>query len=113
MYSIFRAAERPIARLPCVNGPREEGGAGAGARRGMRRARRFLWSPPHGRFSTAATRPCLKNVKTPKRRTFFRRSALIFLAIHKVWLRQAALIGEKISRRWAFRHLSNKAYLFS
>jgi hypothetical protein len=60
------------------------------------------------RFQTGA-RPCLKNVKTPKRRTFFRRSALIFLAIHKVWLRQIALIGEKISCRWVFRHLSNKA----
>lgn len=62
MYSIFRAAERPIARLPCVNRPREEGGAGAGARRGIGCARRFLWSPPHGRFLTAATRPCLKNL---------------------------------------------------
>ena len=30
MYSIFRAAERSIAQLPCVNGPREEGGAGGG-----------------------------------------------------------------------------------
>ena len=59
-----------------------------------------------------APRPCLKNVKTPKRRIFFRHFALIFLAIHKVWLRQTALIGEKISRRWAFRHLSNKTYLF-
>ncbi len=66
-----------------------------------------------GRAHPWPPRPCLKNVKTPKRRTFFRRSALIFLAIHKVWLRQTALIGEKISRRWAFRHLSTKAYLFS
>ena len=56
-----------------------------------------------------AIRPRLKNVKTPKRRIFFHHSALIFLAIHKVWLRQIALIGEKISRRWAFRQFSNEA----
>ncbi|MEY8261936.1 hypothetical protein [Oscillibacter sp. 1-3] len=53
---------------------------------------------------------CLKKVKTPKRRIFFRRFALIFLAIHKVCQRQIALIGKKISRRCAFCHLSNKAW---
>ncbi|MCI9648671.1 MAG: hypothetical protein HFG11_04440 [Oscillibacter sp.] len=40
-------------------------------------------------------RPCLENVKTPKRQPFFRRSALIFLAMHKAWPHQIALIGEK------------------
>ena len=50
------------------------------------------------RAAGRAPRPCLKNVKTPKRRIFFRHFALIFLAIHRVWRRQTALIGEKISR---------------
>ncbi len=39
--------------------------------------------------------PCLKNVNIPKRRVFFRHTALIFLAIHKVLPRQIALSGEK------------------
>jgi len=60
-------------------------------------------------FFKSSFRPCLKNVKTPKRRIFSHHSALIFLAIHKVCLRQIALIDEKISRRWAFRQFSNKA----
>ena len=34
----------------------------------------------------------------PLRRIFFRHTALIFLEIHKVFLRQIALSGEKISR---------------
>jgi len=54
-------------------------------------------------------RPYLKNDKTPKRRIFSHHSALILLAIHKAWLRPIALIGEKISRRLAFRQFSNKA----
>ena len=33
------------------------------------------------------TRACLKNIKTPKQRTFFRRTALKNLEIHKVFLR--------------------------
>ncbi|WP_155978868.1 hypothetical protein [Oscillibacter sp. 1-3] len=37
----------------------------------------------------------MKNVKTPKRRIFFRRFALIFLAILRVWRRQIALTGKK------------------
>ena len=45
--------------------------------------------------SSKSTRPCLKNVKTPKRRIFFRRFALIFLAIHRVWRRQIASTGKK------------------
>ena len=58
--------------------------------------------------SSKSTRPCLKNVKTPKRRIFFRRFALIFLAIHRVWRRQIALTGKKISRRCVFCHLSKQ-----
>ena len=54
-------------------------------------------------------RPCLKNVKTPKRRIFFRQTALKILEIHKVFLRIFALSGGKISRRWALRQFSNKA----
>ena len=53
-------------------------------------------------------RACLKNVKTPKRRIFFRCTALKNLEIHKVFLRFFALSIEKISRFWSFRHLSNK-----
>ena len=53
-------------------------------------------------------RPCLKNVNKPKQRIFFRHTALIFLAIHKVLLRQIALSGEKISRRWAHFQFSNR-----
>src|SRR5699024_8973948 len=54
-------------------------------------------------------RPCLKNVNMPKRRFFFRHTALIFLAIHKVLPRQIALSGEKIPRRWTHFQFSNKA----
>ena len=35
-------------------------------------------------FFGASLRPCLKNVNKPKQRIFFRHTALIFLAIHKV-----------------------------
>ena len=42
------------------------------------------------------TRACLKNDRTPNCRIFLRRSALIFLAIHKVFPRKIALIGAKI-----------------
>ena len=67
-------------------------------------------------FSTADITPekfpmlraCLKNVKTPKRRIFFRCTALKNLEIHKVFLRFFALSIEKISHFWSFRHLSNK-----
>ena len=38
--------------------------------------------------------PCLKNVKTPQRRIFFRYSTVVFLWINRVWLRQIALIGD-------------------
>ncbi len=55
-------------------------------------------------------RPCLKKVKTPKQRIFFRHMALKILEIHQVFLRIFALSGRKISRRWAFRHFSNKAW---
>ena len=54
-------------------------------------------------------RPCLKNVNMPKRRSFFRHTALIFLAIHKVLPRQIALSGKKIPRRRAHFQFSNKA----
>ena len=86
-----------------------------------------------GRFFSKA---CLKNVKTPKGRIFFRCTALKNLEIHKVFLRRSrngrierpcaiefhtaprrgrcgiifALSIEKISRFWSFRHLSNKPY---
>ncbi|MBS6347354.1 MAG: hypothetical protein KH443_00945, partial [Oscillospiraceae bacterium] len=56
---------------------------------------------------------CLKNVNIPKRRVFFRHTALIFLAIHKVLPRQIALSGEKIPRRRAHFQFSNKAKHFS
>ncbi len=36
-----------------------------------------------------------------ERRSFFRRSMLIFPAIHKVWRRQIALIGKKSLNRIA------------
>ncbi len=35
-------------------------------------------------FFGFSLRPCLKNVNKPKQRIFFRHTALIFLAIHKV-----------------------------
>ena len=53
-------------------------------------------------------RACLKNIKTPKQRTFFRRTALKNLEIHKVFLRFFALSGKKISRCRSFCYLSNK-----
>ena len=59
-------------------------------------------------FFGSSLRPCLKNVNKPKQRIFFRHTALIFLAIHKVLLRQIALSGEKISRRWAYFQFSNR-----
>ena len=64
----------------------------------MRRLRQF-------RVSGA----CLKNVNMPEQRVFFRHTALIFLAIHQVLLRQIALSGEKILRCWAYFQFSNKA----
>ena len=39
--------------------------------------------------------PCLKNVNMPEQRDFFRHTALIFLAIHKVLLRQIGGCGQK------------------
>ena len=53
-------------------------------------------------------RPCLKHVNKPKQQIFFRHTALIFLAIHKVSRRQIALSGENISRRWAHFQFSNR-----
>lgn len=47
--------------------------------------------------------------QTPRRRIFFRCAALKILGIHKVFPRIFALLNEKISRRRAFCHLSNKA----
>ena len=55
------------------------------------------------------TRACLKIVNTPNRRAFFRRAALLCLEIHKVFLRQIALPGEKIPCRWAYCQFSNGA----
>ncbi len=54
-------------------------------------------------------RACLKIVNTPNRRAFFRRAALLCLEIHKVFLRQIALPGEKIPCRWAYCQFSNGA----
>jgi hypothetical protein len=54
-------------------------------------------------------RACLKNDKTPKQRISFHFAALKIFEIHKVSLQMFAPPGEKISRRCAFRHLSNKA----
>jgi len=51
----------------------------------------------------------LKKVKTPKRRIYFRHTALKILEIHNVFLRIFALSGGKISRRLPSRHFSNKA----
>ena len=45
-----------------------------------------------------------ENVNMPKRRAFFRHTALVFLAIHKVLPRQIALSGEKF---FAVGHISN------
>ena len=59
-------------------------------------------------FFRSSLRPCLKTVNKPKQRIFFRHTALIFLAIHKVSRRQIALSGEKISRRWAHFQFSNR-----
>ncbi|MBQ9648558.1 MAG: hypothetical protein IJV43_09405, partial [Oscillospiraceae bacterium] len=42
-----------------------------------------------------STRPCLKNADMPKRRVFFRHTAAIFLAIHKVLPRQIGLVRRK------------------
>jgi hypothetical protein len=55
------------------------------------------------------TRPGLKNDKTPKQRILFHRTALKIFEIHKVFPQMFAPPGEKISRRCAFRHLSNRA----
>ena len=71
-------------------------------------ARRPL-PPPHilcAALLRRPFRPCLKHVKQPRQRVFFRHTALMFLAIHKVLLRQIALPGEKIPRRWAQFHVS-------
>ncbi len=54
-------------------------------------------------------RACLEIVNTPNRRAFFRRAALLCLEIHKVFLRQIALPGEKIPCRWAYCQFSNGA----
>ena len=54
-------------------------------------------------------RACLEIVNTPNRRAFFRRAALLCLEIHKVFLRQIALPGEKIPCRWAYFQFSNGA----
>ncbi len=54
-------------------------------------------------------RACLKIVNTPNRRASFRRAALLCLEIHKVFLRQIALPGEKIPCRWAYCQFSNGA----
>ena len=62
-----------------------------------------------GTLAFFAPRPCLKNVNMPEQRVFFRDTALIFLAIHKVLLRQIALSGEKILRCWVYFQFSNKA----
>jgi len=64
--------------------------------------------PQNAQFFHSQTRACLKNVKTPKQRISFRQTALKNLEIHQVFLRFFALSGEKISRCWSFRHLSNK-----
>jgi hypothetical protein len=54
-------------------------------------------------------RPSLKNDKTPKQRILFHCAALKIFEIHRVFPQMFAPSGEKISRRCAFRHLSNKA----
>ena len=59
--------------------------------------------------SYVCIRACLKIVNTPNRRAFFRRAALLCLEIHKVFLRQIALPGEKIPCRWAYCQFSNGA----
>ena len=51
-----------------------------------------------------------ENVNMPKRRAFFRHTALIFLAIHKVLPRQIAWSGEKIPCRWTHFQFSNRAW---
>mgnify|MGYP006918499147 CR=1 FL=1 len=48
----------------------------------------------------------MKNSKTPNWRIFFRRSALIFLAIHKVLLRQIALTSQTASNGCEYRFLN-------
>ncbi|MBQ9648472.1 MAG: hypothetical protein IJV43_08960, partial [Oscillospiraceae bacterium] len=51
--------------------------------------------PVHRHFRSAYTRPCLKYADMPKRRVFFRHTAAIFLAIHKVLPRQIGLVRRK------------------
>ena len=68
------------------------------------------YSTVHSFYRRARIRACLKIVNTPNRRAFFRRAALLCLEIHKVFLRQIALPGEKIPCRWAYCQFSNGAY---
>ena len=67
------------------------------------------YSTVHSFYRRARIRACLKIVNTPNRRAFFRRAALLCLEIHKVFLRQIALPGEKIPCRWAYCQFSNGA----
>ena len=79
-------------RLPLSRGDgRRPEGIGMGGMEAGRLCRTCRLRPP--------PRPCLKNVNMPKRRAFFRHTALIFLAIHKVLPHQIALSGKKIPRR--------------
>ena len=67
------------------------------------------YSTVHSFYRRARIRACLKIVNTPNRRASFRRAALLCLEIHKVFLRQIALPGEKIPCRWAYCQFSNGA----
>jgi hypothetical protein len=69
----------------------------------------FGLSSGHGSLRHLQLRAGLKNDKTPKQRILFRCAELKIFEIHKVFLQMFALPNEKISRRCAFRHLSNKA----
>ena len=59
--------------------------------------------------TTGTNRPRLNIVNMPKGWVFFRHTALLFLAIHQVWLRQSALSDEKIPGRCTNCYGSNKA----
>ena len=66
-------------------------------------------SPSLGQELKTGIRPCLKTIKTPKQRILFHCAALKFFEIHKAFLQMFAPSGEKIPRRCASHHLSNKA----
>ena len=96
---------RPIRSTPAVKSRYTDMGQ---AKEPLNKDRLTAWHSSRLHLFRHSPRPSLKSGQHAQGRIFFRHTALVFLAIHKVLQRKTSLSDEKISRPWSCRRFSSK-----